>query len=108
MKTILKFVTGNPNKIIEVNGILSGLIPVEPVALDIPEIQGTLEEIARDKCRRAAQIVRSSRTVQSDNRANPIVIDQWTRHCGRLRTGVSCFERTPWSIHVGYFNIKLC
>ncbi|KAJ5280874.1 hypothetical protein N7478_006246 [Penicillium angulare] len=57
MKSVLKFVTGNPNKVIEVNAILSGLIPVEPMALDIPEIQGTLEEIARDKCRRAAQIV---------------------------------------------------
>lgn len=53
----LKFVTGNANKVIEVNAILKGLIPVEPVALDLPEIQGTLEEIASDKCRRAAQIV---------------------------------------------------
>ena len=55
----LKFVTGNPNKVIEVNAILGGLIPVEPVALDIPEIQGSLEEIASDKCRRAARIVLS-------------------------------------------------
>ncbi|KAJ5107986.1 hypothetical protein N7456_004661 [Penicillium angulare] len=58
MNSVLKFVTGNPNKVIEVNAILAGLIPVEPVALDIPEIQGTLEEIARDKCRRAAQIIK--------------------------------------------------
>lgn len=55
----LKFVTGNANKVIEVNAILKGLIPVEPVALDLPEIQGTLEEIASDKCRRATQIVRA-------------------------------------------------
>ncbi|KAJ5532497.1 hypothetical protein N7494_009049 [Penicillium frequentans] len=53
----LKFVTGNPNKVIEVNAILGGLIPVEPVALDLPEIQGSLEEIASDKCRRAARII---------------------------------------------------
>lgn len=58
MKTC-KFVTGNPNKVIEVNAILKDAIPIEPLALDIPEIQGTLEDIARDKCRRASKIVRS-------------------------------------------------
>lgn len=57
MKTCT-FVTGNPNKIIEVNAILGDKIDIKPVALDIPEIQGTLEEIAIDKCRRAAKIVR--------------------------------------------------
>ncbi|KAJ5297541.1 hypothetical protein N7508_007790 [Penicillium antarcticum] len=51
------FVTGNPNKVIEVNAILGGAIPVQPLTLDFPEIQGTLEEIAADKCRRAAEIV---------------------------------------------------
>ncbi|KAJ5778073.1 hypothetical protein N7520_001319 [Penicillium odoratum] len=56
MKT-LKFVTGNPNKVIEVNAILGGWIPVESVSLDLPEIQGSLEEIATDKCRRAAEII---------------------------------------------------
>ena len=53
----LQFVTGNPNKVTEVNAILGGLIPVKPVALDLPEIQGSLVEIASDKCRRAAKIV---------------------------------------------------
>jgi inosine triphosphate pyrophosphatase len=55
----LTFVTGNPNKVLEVHAILGDAIPVHPRALDIPEIQGTLEEIARDKCRRAARIVRT-------------------------------------------------
>lgn len=54
---ICTFVTGNPNKVIEVNAIIGDCIPIQPIALDIPEIQGTLEEIARDKCRRATQIV---------------------------------------------------
>lgn len=56
MKTCT-FVTGNPNKVIEVNAILGDKIAIEPLALDIPEIQGTLEEIAADKCRRASKIV---------------------------------------------------
>ena len=51
------FVTGNLNKILEVKAILGGSMPVQPLALDIPEIQGTLEEIARVKCRRATQFV---------------------------------------------------
>lgn len=54
----LTFVTGNPNKVIEVHAIIGDTIPIQPLTLDIPEIQGTLEEIASDKCRRAAQIVR--------------------------------------------------
>jgi inosine triphosphate pyrophosphatase len=53
----LTFVTGNPNKVLEVHAILGDAVPVQPRALDIPEIQGTLEEIASDKCRRAAQMV---------------------------------------------------
>ncbi|OGE51982.1 hypothetical protein PENARI_c011G05947 [Penicillium arizonense] len=51
------FVTGNRNKVIEVNAILGEAVPVQPFALDIPEIQGTLEEIATEKCRRAAEII---------------------------------------------------
>jgi inosine/xanthosine triphosphate pyrophosphatase family protein len=58
MKTCT-FVTGNPNKVIEVNAILGDSIPIRALALDIPEIQGSLEDIARDKCRRAAKIVTS-------------------------------------------------
>ncbi|KAJ5679332.1 hypothetical protein N7462_007576 [Penicillium macrosclerotiorum] len=54
---ICTFVTGNPNKVIEVNAIIGDSIPVQPLALDIPEIQGSLEEIAKDKCQRAAQII---------------------------------------------------
>ncbi|KAJ5762284.1 uncharacterized protein N7511_005666 [Penicillium nucicola] len=51
------FVTGNPNKVIEVNAILGEAVPVQSLDLDIPEIQGTLEEIATEKCRRAAEII---------------------------------------------------
>ncbi|CAG7920484.1 unnamed protein product [Penicillium olsonii] len=53
----LTFVTGNPNKVIEFNAIVGKTISIQPLALDIPEIQGTLEEIATDKCRRASHII---------------------------------------------------
>lgn len=54
----LVFVTGNAYKLSEARIILAPDAELESVALDIPEIQGTAEEIAVDKCRRAAQIVR--------------------------------------------------
>ena len=58
--TILKklnFITGNKNKLGEVRAILGNAIEVDNQGLDIPEIQGTIEEIAREKCMRAAEVV---------------------------------------------------
>ncbi|KAJ5899707.1 hypothetical protein N7495_004451 [Penicillium taxi] len=58
MKTcVITFVTGNSNKVVEVNAILGESLTIQACALDIPEIQGAVKEIARDKCRRAAEIV---------------------------------------------------
>lgn len=73
----LTFVTGNPNKVIEVNAIVGKTISIQPLALDIPEIQGTLEEIATDKCRRAAHIVRQPDTLKG-NIVDSWKSDQWT------------------------------
>lgn len=58
----LVFVTGNSYKLSEAQIILGPDAQLESVALDIPEIQGTVEDIAIDKCRRAAQIVCSDKT----------------------------------------------
>ncbi|PWY89844.1 Maf/Ham1 [Aspergillus heteromorphus CBS 117.55] len=49
------FVTGNQHKVSEVNAILGDTVNLQPVPLDLDEIQGTLEEITRDKCRLAAE-----------------------------------------------------
>lgn len=55
----INFITGNRNKLAEVEKILGGIIKVQSRRIEeIPEIQGTSEEIARDKCRRAAEAVR--------------------------------------------------
>lgn len=56
----LNFITGNPNKLIEVKAILGDTVWLSSKSLDLPEIQGTIEEIALDKCRRAADIVGNS------------------------------------------------
>ncbi|KAF2272298.1 Ham1-like protein [Westerdykella ornata] len=53
----LNFITGNKNKLAEVQAILSGVIELRSQSLDLVEIQGTVEEVTRDKCRRAAEAV---------------------------------------------------
>jgi len=54
----LHFITGNKNKLAEVQAILGDTISLSSTPLDIVEIQGTIEEITIDKCRRAAEEVR--------------------------------------------------
>ncbi|KAH8434717.1 non-canonical purine NTP pyrophosphatase [Aspergillus melleus] len=53
----LNFITGNKNKLAEVRAILGSVVEVDNQAVDVPEIQGTIEEIAKEKCRRAAEVV---------------------------------------------------
>lgn len=55
----LNFITGNRNKLAEVQAILSDVVPLKSQSLDLPEMQGTIEEISLDKCRRAAALVRA-------------------------------------------------
>jgi Xanthosine triphosphate pyrophosphatase len=55
--TKLNFITGNKNKLLEVRAILGKVIEVDNQEVDVPEIQGTIEEIAKEKARRAAEAV---------------------------------------------------
>lgn len=55
----VNFITGNKSKLAEVNTIIGGTIEVENQAVEVPEIQGTVEEIAKEKCKRAAEVVSS-------------------------------------------------
>lgn len=56
--TTLNFITGNANKLAEVRAILDGVVDLQSRDVkDLDEIQGTIEEIARDKCSRAAERV---------------------------------------------------
>ncbi|KAI9757871.1 MAG: nucleoside triphosphate pyrophosphohydrolase ham1 [Chaenotheca gracillima] len=54
----LNFITGNKNKLIEVRDILGDTVTLDSQALDLVEIQGTIEEISSDKCRRAVDAVK--------------------------------------------------
>lgn len=54
----LNFISGNPNKLSELRDILGDTIQVKNTPLDLIEIQGSSQDIALDKCRRACHIVR--------------------------------------------------
>ncbi|KAK5005677.1 nucleoside triphosphate pyrophosphohydrolase ham1, partial [Cryomyces antarcticus] len=51
----LNFITGNANKLAEVKAILGDTVHLKSQSVDLVEIQGTVEEISTDKCRRAAE-----------------------------------------------------
>ena len=54
----LNFITGNKNKLAEVQAILAETpVKLQSQAVDLVEIQGTIEEISTDKARRAAEAV---------------------------------------------------
>ncbi|KAG0296895.1 hypothetical protein BGZ96_008250 [Linnemannia gamsii] len=53
----LVFVTGNKNKLAETRRILGDHFQLESVNIDLPELQGTNQEIALEKCRQASKIV---------------------------------------------------
>jgi inosine triphosphate pyrophosphatase len=53
----LIFVTGNAKKLEEVQAILGDTVDLKNHNLDLEELQGTIEEISKAKCRRAAEIV---------------------------------------------------
>ncbi|TPX15146.1 uncharacterized protein E0L32_004704 [Thyridium curvatum] len=57
-KPVVNFITGNKNKLAEVKAILEPAgIEVRSQAIDLVEVQGTLDEVTLDKCRRAAEQV---------------------------------------------------
>lgn len=58
MDPCVTFVTGNANKLREVKAILEPAIRVQSIALDLEEIQGTIQEVTEYKCRKAAHLVR--------------------------------------------------
>ncbi|KAF6223470.1 hypothetical protein HO133_000313 [Letharia lupina] len=53
----LNFITGNTNKLVEVKAILGDIVPLQSQSLDLTEIQGTIQDISKDKCQRAAAII---------------------------------------------------
>lgn len=58
---VITFVTGNAKKLEEFRAILGSQFPHSLVSrdVDLPEYQGSPEEVVREKCREAARWVRA-------------------------------------------------
>ena len=68
----LNFITGNKNKLVEVVAILGDTVDLQNKSIDLVEIQGTIEEISADKCRRAAEAVSTSHHQSSTSPLNSV------------------------------------
>eukprot|EP01100_Stratorugosa_tubuloviscum_P003650 TRINITY_DN188_c0_g2_i1.p1 TRINITY_DN188_c0_g2~~TRINITY_DN188_c0_g2_i1.p1 ORF type:complete len:214 (-),score=107.65 TRINITY_DN188_c0_g2_i1:29-598(-) len=55
MSSKICFVTGNQKKLEEVKSIIGSSIPLEAIPIELPELQGEVEEIAKEKCKIAYQ-----------------------------------------------------
>ncbi|KAJ2907408.1 acetyl-coenzyme A synthetase 2 [Coemansia aciculifera] len=53
----LTFVTGNKNKLREMQELLHGIVDLHNTPVDLEEIQGSTQEVALAKCRQAAAII---------------------------------------------------
>jgi inosine triphosphate pyrophosphatase len=84
----LNFITGNKNKLLESQAILGGIVDLRNQPLDLVEIQGTIEEIITDKCRRAADAVSLPLYIKFSNCAYGIIRSK-VLYLWRIRACVS-------------------
>jgi len=54
-KKSITFVTGNAKKLAEVRAIVGEELPLTSMKIDLPELQGTPEDVSKEKCRLAAK-----------------------------------------------------
>jgi hypothetical protein len=80
----LNFITGNKNKLTEVQAILGSIVHLQSQSFDLLEIQGTIEEISTDKCRRAAELVYFPRSPKPNG-----------KYLILFRSGVQYWLKTP-------------
>ncbi|KAH7731497.1 Inosine triphosphate pyrophosphatase [Aphelenchoides avenae] len=64
MPAVLKFVTGNKKKLEEFRKIVGAARKIENVELDLPELQGEPDDIAKQKCLLAAEKVKGPVVVE--------------------------------------------
>lgn len=102
----VNFITGNAHKLREVKAILEPAIQVDSQTLDLIEIQGTIEEVTLDKCRRAADLVCSPtitrflpKSFESDRLAMGN-LDRGPSLGRRYMPGFQRTERLTWPLHV--------
>ena len=92
----LNFITGNANKLAEVQAILKGVIELKSQSLDLPEIQGTIEEVSKTKCKTAAELVRG---ILNCNITTELTQD---RSKGLFLQKIHACASTPWASYQGH------
>ena len=97
----LNFITSNKNKLAEVQAILGEIVPLKSQSVDLTEIQGTIEEISKDKCRRAAEVV-SLESLHPDSQVLTFdyVKGGWASLDGGYMSLLQCSERATRAIYV--------
>jgi hypothetical protein len=106
----LNFITGNKNKLAEVQAILAETpVKLQSQAVDLVEIQGTIEEISTDKARRAAEAVcfwfsiHGCYNIHNIRNANGCAWIGWrTRSSRGYVLVLRCFQRATWTLCVRY------
>lgn len=95
----VNFITGNKNKLAEVKAILEPTITVENHALDLIEVQGTLEDVTMAKCQSAAEQVHVfSRARTLSSQPAHFQMSQWTLTNTWFRSEAPSLWRTHVSV----------
>lgn len=104
MSIVVNFITGNANKLREVKAILEPAITVRSQAIDIEEVQGTVEEVTLAKCREAAEIVSATTLPHLCPDLCPDLLTpsagQRPRSRGRYLSLLQSPRRPAWPVHV--------
>jgi hypothetical protein len=92
----------------QVQAILEGVIELKNQNIDLVEIQGTVEEVTTDKCRRAAEAVCGSfYPFVSRPMTDQTSIDQRPRARRRHMSLLQSYERPPRTLHVSHSLLHL-
>ena len=102
MAPCVNFITGNANKLREVKAILEPEIEVRNQALDLEEVQGTLEEVTEYKVQRAAELVIFDLFIAIGLQGRTLIHGSGSRacYCGRYSALLQCAEWPSRPIHV--------
>jgi len=74
----LNFITGNKNKLAEVQAILAPTgVKLSNQSIDLPELQGTIEEISIAKCNQAAEVVGRHEFLEKNTTNDIYYLGRW-------------------------------
>ncbi|KAG2379103.1 hypothetical protein C9374_007741 [Naegleria lovaniensis] len=80
-KIKILFVTGNENKKKEVQQIMGDEFQVDSLAIELPELQGEIEEISKEKCRIAIQNVLTDPRIAYKYGSEHVIVVEDTSLC---------------------------